>query len=332
MFESKGIKFLLYLLVLYVIGTIGFYVIGDEQWSLLDSIYMTLITLSTVGFNEVHPLGEDGRIWAMILIIFGVSGFTIMVSQIGRDIINLKRYRRNKMLKRIRRMRDHYIICGYGRMGAIIAQELHEKRRPFVVIDNNESKIDEIEERGYKYIPGDATSEETLLAARAEDAAGIVIVLDTDQDNLFVTMSARAINPDAFILSRFSKSDTHSKLKRAGANKVVNPYIAGGHKMAELLLSPNIEDTVSITTPKRDLDLVIDEIKLSEIDRYDGIMIKDSRLREEFNLVIVGLIESNGNISLNPDPHTVLKNDQTILVIGSKENMQQFKEVIPGQG
>jgi len=329
MFDSKGIKFLLYLFTLFVVGTIGFYVIGNEEWNIIDSLYMTLITLSTVGFSEVHPLDENGRIWAMILIIFGVTGFTIMVSQIGLDLVNIKRYRRNKMLKRIKRMKDHYIICGYGRMGAIIAEELAAKRRPFVIVDNNDEKIYDIEEKGYKYIPGDATIEETLIAARAEDAAGIVIVLDTDQDNLFVTMSARAINPDAFILSRCSKADTNSKLRRAGADKVVNPYVAGGHKMAELLLSPNIEDTVSITTPKRDLDLVIDEIRLSEIDRYDGIMIKDSRLREEYNLVIVGLIESNGNITLNPDPHTVLKHDQTILVIGSKENMQLFKEVIP---
>jgi voltage-gated potassium channel len=326
---GKGIKFLLYLLCLMVIGTIGFYLIGGEEWSLLDSLYMTMITLSTVGFTEVHTLSEIGRIWAMLLIIFGVSGFAIMVSQIGAELINFKQYRGRRMLNKIKKMKNHYIICGYGRMGAVIARELHEKHHPFLVIDTSEEKIEKIMELGYKYIQGDATLEETLHAARVEEASGIVVVLDNDQDNLFVTMSARTLNSKAFIISRYANLDTRSKLIRAGANKVVNPYEAGGHKMAELLLNPYLEDTVSIITPKRDLELVIDEIKVSDIDQYDGIMIKDSRIREEYNLVIVGIIEADGQVTLNPDPHKILRDDQIIMVIGAKDNLEKFKANIP---
>ena len=139
-------------------------------------------------------------------------------------------------------------------------------------------------------------------------------------------MSARNLNKDAYLITRCSKHDTGKKLKRAGASKVVNPYIAGGYKMAELLLTPFVEDTVSLSTPKSDLQMVIDEIHLESIDRYDGIMIKDSKLREDYNLIIVGIINENGETLLNPDPHTVLHLKQTVMLIGAKEQLHQFKK------
>lgn len=320
--------FLIYFFLLLSIGAAGYYIIGGKEWTIIDSIYMTIITLSTVGFGEVHPLTQMAKLWSIIVIIFGVSGVAMIISKIGTDLMEFKQYRKRAMHNKIQKMRNHYILCGYGRTGAVIAKELHEKKHKFVVIDNNREKIDIIEEIGYRFLKEDATLDETLLNAGIENAKGVVITLDNDQDNLFVTMSARNLNKEAYLITRCSKHDTGKKLKRAGASKVVNPYIAGGHKMAELLLTPYVEDTVSLSTPTSTMEMVINEISLESIDRYDGIMIKDSKLREEYNLIVVGIIGHDGETILNPDPHTVLRLDQTILLIGSKESMRAFKETI----
>lgn len=332
LFNTRSFKFILYTIILLTIGTIGFYSIGGEEWSVLDSLYMTLITLSTVGFSEVHPLDESGRVWAMILIIFGISGFAYVLSQFGTELLEFGQYRSRKMKKHIQKLKNHYIICGYGRMGAVIAGELTEKDIPFVVIDNSENKIEKIQEKGFDYIFGDATLEETLLESGIESASGVVVTLNTDQDNLFVTMSVRTLNTDAFLVSRYSIHDTAAKLMRAGANKIVNPYVAGGHKMSELLISPFIEDSVSITTPQQNyVDLAIDEIEIAKMIRYDGVSILDSKLREEFNVSVVSIVTENGTVSINPKPETILRKSQTIMLIGEKENLKKLKDSVESQ-
>ena len=235
MFKVQRFTFLIYFIALITIGSVGFYVIGGDEWSIIDSIYMTILSLSTVGFGEVHPLNEIGKLWAILLIIFGVSGFAYIVYELGSELIQLNTYRSRTMRKKISKLQSHYVICGYGRMGAIIASEFQKKNISFVIIEINDSKIIDIQENGYNHIHGDATLDETLINAGIIDSKGIVVVLDNDQDNLFVTMSARNLNQNSYIISRCSKQDTGNKLKRAGANKVVNPYITGGHRMAELL-------------------------------------------------------------------------------------------------
>jgi voltage-gated potassium channel len=321
--------FFRYIALLVIIGTIGYYIIGGERWSLVDSLYMTIITLTTVGYGEVYPLDAIGKIWTVILIIFGVSGFAVMLTQFGEEIMEYTRFRRRRMDKKISKMKNHYIVCGYGRMGAVIADELAERKQPFLIIENNEKKIPLIEEMGYHYIYGDASSEDVLQFAGIERAKGVIIVLDSDQDNLFVIMSVKALNPNAYVVSRSVAIDSSRKLIRAGADKVVNPYIAGGHKMSELLLSPFIKDTVALeTTRGKPVDLAIDEINLGLIDHYDGIMIKDSKLREEYNLMIVGIIDEGGDLTLNPPPETVLKHTHTIMVIGDVKNLERFKQSI----
>lgn len=326
MFRKLGKPLLLiYFVLLILIGAAGYYIIGDKNWTVVDSIYMTIITLSTVGYGEVHPLSQAAKIWSIIVIIFGVNGVAMIISKISADLMEFKKYRKRVMINKINKLRNHYILCGFGKTGAVIAKELQQQNQSFVVIEIDREKVDRIEEIGYKYLKEDATLDETLINAGIENAKGIVITLDNDQDNLFVTMSARNLNKDAYLITRCSKHDTGKKLKRAGASKVVNPYIAGGFKMAELLLSPYLEDTVSLSTPKSEMKMVIDEIHLESIDQYDGIMIKDSNLREDYNLIIVGVINAEGETILNPDPHTVLELSHTVMLIGGKEKLHQFK-------
>ena len=234
------------------------------------------------------------------------------------------------MMKTISKLKNHYVICGYGRMGAVIAKELQEKNLEFVIIENNEQKVEIIRSKGMFCVNGDATSEETLQDARVDKAVGVAVVLDTDQDNLFVTMSMKTTNPDLFILSRCSKEDNQSKLIRAGANKVVNPYTAGGHRMAEILSKPQVEDSISVVSPKHsDLNLTLDEISLKDLNQYDGVLIKDSNIREEFDVMIIGIIKETGESIINPAPDTILSNKYTILLMGESHNMDRFKAELP---
>ena len=321
---------ILYFIILTSIGAIGFRLIGGNHWSLVDSLYMTIITLSTVGYGEVHLLTNGGKIWSILLIIFGVSGIGALIQSLNEEFIQLEFFRKKNMMKEISKLRNHFIICGYGRMGAVIAKELKEKNLDFVIIENNKQKIELIRSKGMFCVNGDATSEEPFQNARVDKAAGAAVVLDTDQDNLFVTMSLTTLNPDLFILSRCAKEDNKSKLIRAGANKVINPYTAGGHRMAEMLSKPLVEDSISLVSPKHsDLNLVLDEISFEGLTKYDGIKIKKSQIREEFDIIIVGIIKSTGESIINPSPETILSSKDLVLLMGEASKLEKFKDTLP---
>ena len=325
MFQGKKVKYILYFGVIVAIGSGGFYTIGGDEWSIIDSIYMTIITLSTVGFGEIHPLSDLEKLWTVIVIIFGVSGFAAIVYELGAELIQMNTYRSRTMRKKISRLESHYIICGYGRMGAIIASEFQKKNISFVIIDIDDSKIIDIQENGYYHIHGDATLDETLINAGIKESKGIVVVLDNDQDNLFVTMSSRNLNHDAYIISRCSKQDTGNKLKRAGANKVVNPYITGGHRMAELLISPNIDDIVTIEAPDDiSVDFSIEEVSVNNFSVLNNKTIGELNIREKFNLSIVAILNKDGTKQLNPGPEINLTSDNKVILIGSLEDIKSF--------
>jgi voltage-gated potassium channel len=329
MFEKRT-RIVIYFIFLISIGTVGFYIIGGSKWSWIDSLYMTIITLSTVGYGEVHELGDIGKIWAILLIIFGVTGIGALLRAINEEFIQSKLFWNKKMIKNISKLKNHYIICGYGRMGAVIAKELKEKGQKFLIIENNDQKVEKIRSKGMFCINGDATSEEILKDAKIDKAIGVAVVLDTDQENLFVTMSMKTTNPDLFILSRCSKEDNQSKLLRAGANKVVNPYTAGGHRMAEILSKPQVEDSISVISPKHsEMNLTLDEISLTGLTKYDGISIKDSKIKEEFSVSIVGIIKEDGNSIINPNSDSILEMNDTILLIGENDKMNLFKAQLP---
>ena len=329
MFSYKSSKFLAYFTILISVGTLGFYVIGGDEWALIDSFYMTIFTITTVGFGEIHPLNDLGRLWTSFVIVFGVSGFLYMLSEIGAELVEFRVYKENQKKRKIRKMKNHYIICGYGRMGAVIARELHEKNYPFVVVEIDQDKVDKISALGYQSILGDATIEKTLEEAGIHNAAGIVVCLNNDPDNLFVTLTARSLNHDAFLVSRCSQINNKPKLKQAGANKVVNPYTAGGHRMAELLISPELEDTVSLSLSHGIVDLAIDEVNLTNLNSFHGVKIKDSTIREEFDLIIVGLVNGEGSYEINPDPELQLTADHTIMILGQKDQLERFKDKFP---
>ena len=319
------ILFFLYFIILIVFSSFGFKVIGGNSWSWIDSIYMTIITLSSVGFSEVHPLNDDLRIWAMLVIFLGVIGVGILFSSLRDIFSHYKIYRRNRMISKIKKLKNHYIICGFGRMGAVIATELQIKKKKFVIIDNDSKKIEKIIENQMLYIKGDATLDSTLELAGINNASSVAVVLDTDQDNLFVALTIRSISPKIFLLSRCSNDDNRLKLIRSGANKVINPYVAGGHRMAEMLITPSIEDSISMTSPLGEsVDFSIDEISIKNIIDIHNVSIQDSNIKINFSVSIVGVIKQSGETTINPTSDTILEKGDTILILGEKENISKF--------
>ena len=329
-FFNKRKRIVVYFILLLTIGSAGFYFIGGEKWSLIDSLYMTVITLSTVGYGEVHKLDDLAKVWSILLIVFGVTGIGALLRTINEEFIQSKLFWNKKMIKNISKLKNHYIICGYGRMGAVIARELDDKNQKFLIIENNEQKVEVIRSKGMLCINGDATSDDILQNAQIDKAAGVAVVLDTDQENLFVTMTIKTTNPDIFLLSRCAKEYNESKLLRAGANKVINPYKAGGHRMAEMLSKPQVEDSISVVSPKHaDLNLTLDEISLKNCKEYDNVTINDSKIRENYDVNIVGIIKDNGESIINPEPDTLLNTNDIILLIGDEDKMSVFKEQLP---
>ena len=329
-FFNKRKRIVVYFILLLTIGSAGFYFIGGEKWSLIDSLYMTVITLSTVGYGEVHKLDDLAKVWSILLIIFGVTGIGALLRTINEEFIQSKLFWNKKMIKNISKLKNHYIICGYGRMGAVIARELDDKNQKFLIIENNEQKVEVIRSKGMLCINGDATSDEILQNAQIDKAAGVAVVLDTDQENLFVAMPIKTTNPDIFLLSRCAKEYNESKLLRAGANKVINPYKAGGHRMAEMLSKPQVEDSISVVSPKHaDLNLTLDEISLKNCKEYDNVTINDSKIRENYDVNIVGIIKDNGESIINPEPDTLLSTNDIILLIGDEDKMSLFKDQLP---
>ena len=319
-----------YFFVLTSIGSIGFYIIGDDRWSFIDSIYMTIITLSTVGYGEVHTLSTLGKIWSILIIIFGVTGIGALIRSLNEEFIQLDLFREKKLMKKISKLNKHYIICGYGRMGAVIAKELKDQDLKFLIIEKNEEKAEKIKSKGMLCINGDATAENTINVAKINNAAGVAVVLNNDQDNLFVTMSMKTTNPELFILSRCSKEENQPKLLRAGANKVINPYTAGGHRMAAMLSKPQVEDSISVISPKHaDMNLTLDEISLRGLFSYENKTIKESQIREKYGITIVGIIKKNGETKINPSSDTKLSTSDTVLLIGDNDNLDSFKKILP---
>lgn len=229
------------------------------------------------------------------------------------------------MMNKIKKLKDHFIICGYGRMGAVIALELKEQSQSFIIIEKNEQKVEAIRELGMYCIHGDATLDDILKSASVVDAKGIAVALNTDQDNLFVTMTIRTLNSNAFLLSRCSNNQNKSKLLRSGANKVINPYVTGGHRMAESLLRPEITDIVSVTTPgDENLDLNIDEITVKRVPSFIGKTIKQTNIRDKYDLMILCIIRNNKQTIINPKSDQIIEENDTIMIIGDKDNLDLF--------
>lgn len=323
-------RILLMLFGILVSGTAGFHWI--EGWGITDSLYMVIITLSTVGFGEVQPLSQHGRLFTMVLVIAGVSLATYAVGSITRMIIEGEVQAllgRRRAMSKIRRLRDHYVICGFGRIGQLVAHEFDRRPLPFVVVEKDEAKVPRIPEH-YPVVVGDATEEATLLQAGIDRAKGLVTALQSDAENLFVTLTGRGLNPNLFILARYEEPRSEAKLLRAGADKVVSPYIIGGTRMAMAVLRPAVIDFLELAIRSDSLGLQMEEVLLSDASPLVGVALAKSPIRSELDIIVVAIMKKGGQMEFNPSARTVLEGGDRLIAIGHRDQLHRLEGIAGG--
>lgn len=317
---------ILFLVLLVAGGSFGYMML--EHMSLIDSLYMTVITISTVGFQEVHQLSPEGRIFTTLLIVLGVGAGAWAIRN-GVEIVLgdtlWHSVQQRKMKKIIDSLHGHYIVCGFGRIGRQITRDMHLRSEPFVVIDQSPERIEMIQEKGFMHIVGDATHDEVLLEAGIERAKGLVVALNSDADNVMAVLTARGLNPGLLIVARAGDDKAESKLRRAGADRVVSPYAIGGHRLALAILQPSVHDFFSRVFNVEQPDVDISEIHIGSKAPLIGQTIAECDLRNKWGLTVIGIGQTNGEFHISPDARRVIREGETLIVIGDPSRIEEYR-------
>jgi len=330
--HKKVAKGFVILVVILFIGSLGY--MSIEGWGFLDSLYMTVITITTVGFGEVREVTVIGRVFTIFIIFFGIGIIAYILGMVAQAMVELQVrsiFGRRKLGLKIRSIKNHYIICGFGRIGKIITRELKANDMPMVVIDNDPEEKEIFEAEDIPYLVDDATSEEVLLEAGVERARGLVSVVASDADNLFITITARGLNPKLFILARADEEHTEKKLLRAGANKVVMPYLIGGYKMAQTIIKPAVTDFIDFAVDNREMGLEMEELVVSEKSRLNGATLVDSGIRKEMDVIIVAIRTKEGEMRFNPSSQTRIEAGDTLISLGKSHDLEKLAGILSGK-
>ncbi|NQU68354.1 MAG: potassium channel protein [Candidatus Marinimicrobia bacterium] len=318
------VRIWLLMLVFLAFGTTGYHYLEKMNW--VDSMYMTSIILSTVGFGGgLNVLSEAGRLFTVFLIIFGVGIVAYAISVSADFILHNQFFRRRKMEKWISNMNNHYVVCGFGRMGSIICRELNRHRETFIVLENNSQKVDIISELGYQVIQGDSLDDEVLRKCNLESSKGLVAVLSTDENNLFVTLSARGMNKDLFIIAKVSYANNRTKFITAGANKVLNPYEVAGHSLANMLTRPAVVDFLEVISKGSEVDWEMDEIRVCENSSFANKRIEDVFDRTKLDVIIAAIKRTDGRMIFNPNEQTNIYPNDLLIAMGYLENLKKLE-------
>ncbi len=332
--STRHLIFSVFLIVFIIIlGVTGYMMI--EGWNLLDALYMTVETLTTVGYNEVHEMSRMGRIFTILLICIGVAFFLYVAGAVvqfmveGRIRIILGRRRLDK---KIDRLKNHHIICGYGRIGRILCKMLLRKPFDLVVVEKDPELIPEMDEDKVLYLSGDATDEVNLLKAGIQRAKGLIAALATDTANVFLVLTARQLNPDLFIIARASQKESKSKLQAAGANRVESPYDMGAASMAQRIIRPTVTNFLNLAFAHRRKDIQMEEIPVNPSSNLVNVMLKDSGIRQQFNLIIIAIKKLDGNMLFNPSFEAVVEAGDTVIAVGQEGNLQKLEKILNPTG
>jgi voltage-gated potassium channel len=315
-------------LAVLIFGTVGYVLI--EGWGAFDAFFMTITTVTTVGYGEVHPLSAVGKGFTSVLIIVGVSYFAYVFASLTGIIVGgqLKEtLGRRKLQKKIQALKGHYIICGFGRIGAMVAAQIASRGISFVVIETDPEALVRLDETGYLYVAGSATEEGVLEQAGIGRAKGVVSAVRSDADNVFIVLTARDLNQDLFILSRAEHEHSRKKLLRAGADKVVLPYHIGARRMAEAIARPAISDFVELAVHGRNLELSMEEVSVKPGAQLAGQTLIDSALRAKLDLLVVAIKRASGEMVFNPQPREVINEGDTLIVLGESGNLKRLEEI-----
>jgi len=311
-------------------GTVGYALI--EGWSFADAIYMTVITISTVGYGEVHPLSMAGRIFSIVLIIGGVSGAIFVLGALVEYAIEGRfgiTRRRRQMKAKIAKLKDHFILCGYGRVGEEIARIFNEEGVPFVIIDSRPDNITMAEEQGHLYLLGDATSDKILQEAGIERARALVAAVGSDADNTYIVLSARGLRPDLFIEARASDKEAEVKLRRAGANRVIAPNNIGARRMALLAIRPTVADFIDTVAFRRGKELQLETIIVPEGSSLIGRTVEVTRQKSRAN--ILAITRKNGKLLTNPAGEELLEPGDRLVIMGTPEQLTALESLCEGE-
>ncbi|WP_446684570.1 potassium channel family protein [Cyanobacterium sp. HL-69] len=310
-------------------GTLWYWLV--EQWSLVDSAYMTIITLSTVGFGEIRTLDDRARIFTMVLILMGIVIFGYLVNRFTEAISQgyFKERLRFKQKKNvIDKLQNHYILCGFGRMGFHVARELHAENTPFIVLEKSESELEKAEELGYLHLQGDATLDESLLEAKVETALAIIAALSSDADNLYTVISAKALNPSIRAIARANSEEAVKKLERAGADAVVSPYVTGGKRLAAAALRPQIMDFVDGILSGGERSFYLEEFLLEEDCLCLGQTLREAGLRARSGALVVAIRTPNNGLIPGPNGESVLDEGDSLICMGTAEQLRTLNSIL----
>jgi voltage-gated potassium channel len=323
---------LLVLVAIVTLGTVGYSSI--EGWPLFDSLYMTIITLATVGFREVAPLSDQGKAFTILLIVFGASIIAYSAGSLIRFTVEgqLRQIMgRKKVEKQIGKIEAHYIICGYGRIGNLICKEFQAKPLPFVVVEKDPELCAKLSEEGVLFVQGDATDDETLETAGIRRAKGLITAVTSDTENVYITLTARGLNPSLFILARSGEEGSELKLRRAGASKVISPYVIGATRMAQAILRPSVVDFIEIATAGHNLELQLEEIRIRNASRLAGKNLINSGIRKDLGIIIVGIKKGDGNMVFNPASETLIEAGDVLITLGEAPAILNLEQIASGQ-
>jgi voltage-gated potassium channel len=320
--------------LLVLTGTLG-YKLLEPEYSLFDALYMTVTTLTTVGYQEVHPLHTQGRVFTIFLLLGGVMTFFFATTEIIRGIVSGELHTllgRRIMEQNLAAMKQHIIVCGYGRIGRSICQELVRQKVAFVLVERNEGIVRDFQMPEAVAVAGDATSDEVLKKAGIERARALITVAASDADNLYITMSARLLNDNLFIVARAEQPEAEQKLIRAGANRVVAPHALSGLKMTHAVLRPAVVDFIELATRTEHLDLNIEETLVHPGSRLAGTTLRATRLRQDPGVIVVAIKRADGHMLSNPSGDHTMQAGDTLIVVGGMGQLDRLKKLAGDEG
>ena len=316
---------------LFVVGCLGYMVI--EGWSFMDALYMTVITLATVGYSEVHVVSPTGRLFTVALILLGGGYFLYVVGNIIQFLVE-GRIRavlgRRKLDHQIRKLSNHYIVCGYGRIGRVLTRYLIQKYIDVVVIEGDPCRVQSMDEDGILYLVGNAMDEKILERAGIDRAKGMVTAVGADADNVFLVLIAKEMNPNIFIVARASQNSTKKTLKSAGADKVISPYDLGARRMAHAILRPTVIKFLELAFADESTDIAVEEITVASRSGLVGRTLIESGIRQEMDINIIAFQRADGNMLFNPKAQTIIEVGDTLVVVGSPKHLKKLEKILHG--
>jgi voltage-gated potassium channel len=319
-------------ILLVIIGTVG-YALLEPKYTLFDALYLTVTTLTTVGSGQLDNLQPASRVFTVILLLGGVITFFFAMTEIIRGIVSGELHTllgRRHMEQTLAAMKQHVIVVGYGRIGRSVCQELVRHETPFVLIERTEEIVRDFAMAPGVALPGDATSDEVLRKAGIDRARALITVAASDADNLFITMSARLLNENLFIVARVEQPEAEQKLIRAGANRVVAPHALSGLKMTQAVLQPAVVDFIELATQTEHLDLNIEQTLIQPDSRLAGTTLRAARLRQDLGVIIVAIKRSDGHMLSNPSGDQALQVGDTLIAVGGMAQLDELKKLAAG--